>query len=105
MKCHHCGKPIKKATVTVYIKREPSQYDHPTPSIRYVYVGDSPPRAADDLVPYASGQKVVAVKYGKSAIHSFHTWDGIHYRPVFGFFCTNRCASEFGQRCAARGLS
>jgi hypothetical protein len=104
VKCLYCGKPIKKWTAVVFVKRAPTQYDRPTTSIRYAYVGDQPPRTADDLVPYADGQKIVAVKYGSNGVHSFYTWDGKSYRPAFGHFCTNRCAGEFGRWAAEKGV-
>jgi hypothetical protein len=109
MKCLNCGKPIRKATKHVYVKREPSQYDRRDLSmISYVYVGDTLPRAADDLVKLTN-QKVVAVSYAEhganaGSIDSFHTWDGMSYQPIFGYFCTNRCASRFGKRCAEQGF-
>lgn len=106
MKCKNCGKPIKKLTRLIYLKNERTKYDVPGMLIGYSYIGDAQlPQNVGDCRRFTNEQ-VVQVTYSRSnaGIDSFYTWDGKTYLPCFGYFCTNRCAGQFAQRCVEKGL-
>jgi hypothetical protein len=105
MKCRNCGKPIRKATVLIYVKKERTQYDRPSGLLNYLYVGNDRPKTWADCQKLTN-QKIVAINYGKESntVHSFYTWDGTSYLPQFDYFCTNRCAGQFGRLAVTRGF-
>lgn len=102
--CRWCGKPLRKWTTTVYVKRQRSEYDGSYG--RCVYPSELP-RTIDDCRKL-SNQHVVSVKREKKYdadageskptgfIDSFAEWDGESYNAVRGFFCTNDCAMDLG---------
>lgn len=113
--CRSCGTAIKKWTVTVYVKPEPTKFDHPHALSRYAYTPQRP--VSVDDCRKLTNQQIVSVKRshetldgertGKSWIDSFNEWDGETYDDEF--FCTGRCARTFAYAMArqfpTRGLS
>lgn len=98
--CRCCGKPIRKHTSTVYIEREAKAYHKGSDLSRYVYT-EEPVVTVSECVPL-SNMKIVAVKrsLSRSEVKSFSEWDGASYADRF--FCTTRCARDFGYFAAER---
>ncbi len=98
--CRYCGTPIKKKTVTVYLRaralesHEASHGDY----ARYLQVDKLPVTIGEcrKLTNYS----VVSVKCtpDAKAISYFSEWDGQSYADKF--FCTNNHAQKFGYAAA-----
>jgi hypothetical protein len=107
--CRTCGKPIRKWTVTVYVRKEPSKYDHEAAWIRHAYVGDNWPKSKADCQKLTN-QQILSVSYtpitkdgdviGQRLSH-FGEWDGESY--IDQYFCSNTCAQNMGRAAAIKG--
>jgi hypothetical protein len=105
MRCAHCNKPIRKYTTTVYIRDEPTQYDVTATWCRYHYLrGGARPQSIADCRKLTNQTVVSTSRNYSNEIASFNEWDGEHYFPSYGFFCSNNCASEHGRLAVSRGL-
>jgi hypothetical protein len=96
--CRCCGKPIPKATDSVYFGRSQDLHDR-SPTRGYLPDKPTTKEEAQRLV----NAKIISVKrwayQGEDYVHTVGTWDGESYRDAT--FCTARCAEAFG-RMAAR---
>lgn len=99
--CVCCTKPIRKHTVTHWLRTDPAHVGHSSDFIKHVYVPELP-RSKEEAQRLTNG-KIVAVRRGRDAgtISQFNTWDGESY--VDQFFCTGTCARDFGYICARGG--
>ena len=112
--CRYCGKAIRKRTITVRLKPEPTGNEHPMEGFsRYIFVGSTYPRTKAEcqrLTNHAISavrryQPIKGVgldwdeKTGESYIEQFTEWDGESYNDEF--FCTGECAKNFGYMIAS----
>lgn len=110
MFCRCCNKPIAKRTLTHWIRREQSKYDHPNTWDRYHYIGNAPWPTSKADCQRLTNDRVVSVQYGTyqdqddrnpTHVRRFSTWDGVSYHPKWSYFCTNDCAAAYGKAAAA----
>jgi hypothetical protein len=106
--CRWCAKPIRKSTVTVYVKQTPSVNDKPHLGFsRYAYADKMPATKQEcqrltnlHVVSVKRYQPVVNTglnygeKTGDSYIDQFGEWDGESYADPF--FCSSACAQQMG---------
>ncbi len=91
--CKNCSNPIRKKTEKIYAPRQyntalSSTMMHPIKGWEY--------RGNQIIV---SRQYTPLVKdNGKNRLDAVSVWDGESYEPQYKYFCTIRCAAEFGQR-------
>jgi hypothetical protein len=98
--CRCCGKQIRKDTVLVHFKQEPSQYDYNSNRIQHAYVRDRLwPRTLKQAQTFVN-QQIISISYNRpnekrqhSEVSKVHVWDGESY--VDPFFCSGSCASRF----------
>jgi ribosomal protein L24E len=97
--CRYCGKMLRKWTVTVYVRDEPTKYDHAHGYCRYVYPPQKLKNKAD--CQKFTNQQVVSVSYsyptqdgdripGAAYVQSFNEWDGESWDDPY--FCGAKCA-------------
>lgn len=106
--CRWCAKPIRKHTITVYVKQKPSEYDKPNLGFsRYAYTDKMPATKQEcqrltnlRIASVKRHQPIIGTglnydeKAGASYIDQFTEWDGESYAD--GFFCSGPCAQRMG---------
>lgn len=113
--CRYCGDRIRKHAVTVYLKRERSEYDRDHPGFsRHIYTAEPIKSKAD--CEKQTNQTVIAVKWDRPTIStdtgyarapdrdqiaSFSEWDGESY--IDQFFCNGDHAKRFAYVMARTG--
>jgi hypothetical protein len=101
--CRCCGKPIRKYTVTVWPKL-PGRIMQPTTSWSRDVEVEQLPSTIEECRRLTNLQVIALRKNRDGTIYRFTEWDGEHYLPTFGFFCTTECAARFGEMAAKAGF-
>jgi hypothetical protein len=102
--CRGCGKPIAKATRTVYV-RKPGDI-MPAPSGFARYIAPEAPLTNKAECQRFSNWQVVSVSYGGPGkamreVWAFTEWDGESYRDPY--FCSGTCARDLAYAVAREG--
>jgi hypothetical protein len=111
MKCLNCGKPIEKATQTVYLRKSSPHdgviKDGATVVERFPQTKAEAQRMTNETIISVARERLYdsdTETWSDGGIRRFATWDGKSYSPRYRYFCTNHCAGEFGRLAAQQGL-
>lgn len=90
-RCRCCQKPLPKSTARKSAPREKNRW-FPVSGWRYT----------GNLHVVSS---VYTMVDGERRLNSVSVWDGESYRPKYKYFCTIKCAAEFGKYAVERGVA
>lgn len=99
--CIVCTRPVRKRTVSCWVKTNPGYAGHSSDHIKTIIVDKLPTSKAECQRMVNSGEVVSVRRDVEGGIDHFTTWDGESYEDQF--FCTGSCAKRFGYICAEAG--